>query len=125
MGLYAIANNQSGFLRWAYNSWNENPFYDTKYGVWPAGDCFLIYPGPRSSIRFERLREGIQDYEKIRILRQLATIETKQQSVKDAARELQKILSIIDFKAAQTEPASKQVNTVKASILKLSRLLSE
>jgi hypothetical protein len=33
----------------------------------------LIYPGPRSSIRFERLREGIQDYEKIRILRQALT----------------------------------------------------
>jgi hypothetical protein len=29
-----------------------------------------VYPGPRSSIRLERLREGIQDFEKIRILRE-------------------------------------------------------
>lgn len=29
----------------------------------------MVYPDGRSSIRFERLREGIQDAEKIRILR--------------------------------------------------------
>ena len=29
----------------------------------------MVYPGGRSSIRMERLVEGIQDFEKIRILR--------------------------------------------------------
>ena len=38
--------------------------------MWGAGDSFLIYPGFRSSVRFERLVEGIQDAEKIRILRE-------------------------------------------------------
>ena len=33
-----------------------------------AGDCYLVYPGS-SSIRWEHLVEGIQDAEKIRILR--------------------------------------------------------
>lgn len=33
---------------------------------------FLVYPGANSSIRFEKLREGIVDYEKMRILRALA-----------------------------------------------------
>ena len=40
--------------------------------TWPSGDCFLVYPGNRSSIRFERFREGIEDFEKIRLLREWA-----------------------------------------------------
>lgn len=127
MGLFAAAHNRSGFLRWAYNSWNENPFHDTKYWAksWAAGDCFMIYPGPRSSIRFERLREGIQDYEKIRILRQFVNDKSNNQNVKDAAQQLELSLAKIDYSAVQTEPASRQVNTVKASILKLSRVLGQ
>ncbi len=58
-----------GYLRWAYNSWTEDPLRDTRFRTWAAGDCYLIYPGARSSIRLEKLIEGIQDYEKIRILR--------------------------------------------------------
>ena len=85
----------------------------------------MIYPGPRSSIRFERLREGIQDYEKIRILRQFVNDKSNDQNVKDAAQELELSLAKIDFSAVQTEPASRQVNTVKASILKLSRVLGQ
>ena len=69
LGWYAAAKGYNGFLRWAYDSWTENPLYDTRFIKWPAGDCFLVYPGGRSSIRFERLREGIQDYEKLRIVR--------------------------------------------------------
>ncbi|HEX9511647.1 MAG TPA: DUF4091 domain-containing protein, partial [Puia sp.] len=38
---------------------------------WPAGDCYLVYPGANSCIRYEKLREGIVDYEKIRILKGL------------------------------------------------------
>jgi hypothetical protein len=68
MGWHADALGYSGFLRWAYNSWVEDPLYDTTHVNWTPGDCFLVYPGGRSSIRFERLREGIQDFEKIRIV---------------------------------------------------------
>jgi hypothetical protein len=32
-----------------------------------------VYPGNRSSVRFERLRDGIEDFEKIRLLREWAT----------------------------------------------------
>ena len=67
-GWFAAAMGFDGFLRWAYNSWVENPLKDSRFRTWPAGDTYLVYPGPRSSIRFEKLREGIQDYEKIKIL---------------------------------------------------------
>jgi len=70
IGWYSIAANFDGFLRWAYNSWVENPLQDSRFRAWPAGDTYLVYPDNRSSIRFETLREGIQDAEKIRILRE-------------------------------------------------------
>lgn len=65
----ALAIDCDGYLRWAYNSWPFDPLVDTRFREWPAGDCFMVYPGGRSSVRMEKLIEGIQDYEKARILR--------------------------------------------------------
>jgi hypothetical protein len=73
---YAAALGYDGFLRWAYDAWPEDPVRDARFGSWPAGDCFLVYPGANSSVRFEKLREGIVDYEKIRILRELVSAST-------------------------------------------------
>lgn len=70
MGWYAAAEGLDGFLRWNFIMWNKDPFATTDFGDWPSGDSLFVYPGPRSSIRLERLREGIQDFEKIRILRE-------------------------------------------------------
>lgn len=69
-GWYCVAAGYDGFLRWAYNSWVENPLTDSRFVTWPAGDTYIVYPDARSSMRFERLIEGIQDAEKIRILRE-------------------------------------------------------
>lgn len=72
LGLFAAAQGLDGYSRWAYNSWNKNPFETTDFVHWPSGDCFMVYPGNLSSIRFERLRDGFEDFEKIRILRERA-----------------------------------------------------
>lgn len=69
IGWYTMAADFDGFLRWAYNSWVKEPLSDSRFRTWPAGDTYIVYPDARSSIRFERLLEGIQDAEKIRILR--------------------------------------------------------
>jgi len=66
---YALAGGFDGVLRWAYNSWVENPLQDSRFRTWPAGDTYIVYPQNRSSIRFERMLEGIQDYEKVQVLR--------------------------------------------------------
>ena len=71
--LHAVAGGYDGYLRWAVNSWTADPLRDSRFRTWAAGDTYSIYPGPRSSIRFERLVEGIQDCEKIRILREELT----------------------------------------------------
>lgn len=67
--IHALAQDYDGVLRWAYNSWTAQPMRDTRFRSWPAGDTYLVYPGGRSSVRFERLVEGIQCCEKIRQLR--------------------------------------------------------
>ena len=69
IGWHTIGADFDGFLRWAYNSWVKEPLLDSRFRTWPAGDTYIVYPDGRSSIRFERLREGIQDFEKVRILR--------------------------------------------------------
>ncbi len=70
MGWHAAANGMDGFLRWAWDNWPANPALDSRHVRFPAGDTFLVYPGPLASIRMERLREGFVDFEKIRILQQ-------------------------------------------------------
>lgn len=126
LGHYAAAEGLSGFLRWAYNSWTEDPFIDTKYPPkgWPSGDCFLVYPGPRSSIRFERLREGIQDYEKVRILREMAGNDCRP-LVRQSLEKLNIQLSQYSYDAVQKMPAKIFVNQTKDAIEDLTRNLLE
>jgi hypothetical protein len=66
----------NGFLHWGFNYWNKlndesavNPFVDATAGSSPgipAGDPFVIYPGPDGrpldSIRWEVFAESLQDY---------------------------------------------------------------
>lgn len=68
LGWHALARGLDGYLRWAYNSWTVDPLKDTRFRTWPAGDCFVVYPDGRSSVHFEKLIEGIQDYEKAHIM---------------------------------------------------------
>ena len=69
LGWYGLACDYDGMLRWAYNSWPKDPVTDSRYGNWSSGDTYLVYPYMRSSIRFERLIDGIESAEKVRILR--------------------------------------------------------
>ncbi|MBR2497449.1 MAG: DUF4091 domain-containing protein, partial [Parabacteroides sp.] len=68
--IHALAGGYDGFLRWAIHSWVADPLRDSRFRSWGAGDTYTVYPGPRSSIRFERFTEGLQNCEKIRILRE-------------------------------------------------------
>ena len=71
--IHAVAGGYDGFLRWSINSWTADPLRDSRFRTWAAGDTYSIYPGPRSSIRFERLMEGLQDCAKIQVLREELT----------------------------------------------------
>lgn len=67
-GIYALAHDFDGYLRWAYNSWTADPENDARFRSWPAGDCYIVYPDGCSSVRFECAIDGIQCREKGRIL---------------------------------------------------------
>ena len=107
---YAAAQGYDGYLRWAYNSWVEKPLQDSRFRSWPSGDAFLIYPGARTSIRFERLREGIQDYEKIRILKEQWSNDPAGQ---EKLRELEEHLSNFVISNLSEVPAAQMINSGK------------
>lgn len=76
MGWYAAGNGYNGFLRWAFDYWRTGNPVDARDTGATAGDCHMVYylnntsdgNDVVASIRLCLLREGIQDYEKIRIL---------------------------------------------------------
>lgn len=70
----------AGFLRWAYDAWVEDPLDDTTHSKFEPGDCFLIYPDEktaqnpisRSSVRLERMAEGVRDVNKLAVIKKEA-----------------------------------------------------
>jgi hypothetical protein len=68
VGLDMAAFGMDGYLRWAVISWPLEPLLDSRFRTWPGGDTYMLYPGNRTSMRFERFVEGIQEYEKLKIL---------------------------------------------------------
>ncbi|MEQ6122490.1 glycoside hydrolase domain-containing protein [Reichenbachiella sp. MALMAid0571] len=66
----ALKYDIAGYLRWAYCSWPEDPFTNPVHN-YIQGDEYIVYPGkngPVSSIRWELMKEGIEDYELSRII---------------------------------------------------------
>ncbi|MCJ8165698.1 DUF4091 domain-containing protein [Pontibacter sp. E15-1] len=115
IGWYAAAQGFTGYLRWAYNSWVENPLQDSRFRTWPAGDTYQVYPGPLTSIRFEKLVVGIQDYEKIRLLRE----EFTRTGNRTKLQELDRILTAFEVKELDKTPAATTVGKAKAQLNKL------
>ncbi|MDR2919215.1 MAG: DUF4091 domain-containing protein [Tannerella sp.] len=109
LGWHAMAGDYDGYLRWAYNSWTEDPLRDTRFRTWAGGDCYLVYPGARSSIRMERLIEGIQDYEKIRILRQ----EFTEKGAKGKLKQLNDAVSKFSAESITPDNAAQMVTTAR------------
>ena len=74
LGWQLFAFNVHGFLHWGYNFYNNqgstraiDPFADTSVGgMFPAGDSFLVYPGPDGqpyeSIRFRVFASAMADH---------------------------------------------------------------
>ena len=92
---------------------------DSRFRSWPAGDTYLVYPDARSSIRFERMREGVQDFEKIRIIK--AMMEGKgNTALMDSLNSHLRQFKISNLKNTS---ASDMVNTGKELINEISREL--
>lgn len=105
IALEALAKDLDGYLRWAYNSWTVTPEDDSRFTAWPAGDTYVIYPFSISSIRWERLVQGIQQFEKYKIL----LAEAKAKGNASRVKALEKLLKSIDIKKISTD-SEKMVN---------------
>lgn len=99
IALEALKKGLDGYLRWAYNSWTVSPEEDSRFTAWPAGDTYVIYPFSISSIRWERLVQGIQLFEKYKIRLAAAKAEGNAEHV----TELEKLLEDIDLKKISTD----------------------
>lgn len=109
LGWHAAAKGYTGYLFWAYNTWVKDPLHDSRFRSWPSGTCYQFYPGPRTSIRFEKLIEGIQDFEKIRILRENFSKEGNAEKIK----ELDNMLSTFKIGKLDTIPAADMLGNAK------------
>jgi hypothetical protein len=106
MSFYSSKKHLDGYLRWAYNSWPLEPLLDSRFRTWAAGDTYLVYPGARSCIRFERLIEGVQAHEKINILRQ----EFEKKGDKAGLKKIEKMLAPFNLGDMPEIPAAVTVN---------------
>lgn len=113
----------NGFEYWSPNSWGTNS--QKKDQKWPNapwvanafgrynGDGYLVYPGadgkPYSSIRFEAMRDGLEDYEYLWTLNDLlsrAQAAGKSDPAMDAARKLLTIDELVKATGAyDADPA--------------------
>ncbi len=109
---YAAKENLDGYLRWALNSWTLEPLLDSRFVTWAAGDTYLIYPMGRSSIRFERLIEGIQFYEKIRLLKE----EFQKSNNIIALKKIDEVLQHFDERNLPKIPAAKVIREARETI---------
>jgi hypothetical protein len=66
----------SGYLHWGLLCWTDDPFKSAISGGLPPGDAWIVYPGssgPLDSLRWETLRDGLEDYEYLWLLTAQAT----------------------------------------------------
>jgi hypothetical protein len=94
----------TGYLHWGWNQWTEDPFKDVGMHI---GDGWHVYPskdGVLNSLRWEEMRNGIQDYECFMML------ENKICSLKDS---LGKRAEWVDPKQRGHEIAGKVIMTIE------------
>jgi hypothetical protein len=89
----------TGFLHWGYNFYNSqyslaalNPYLFTDAdGAFPAGDAFLVYPGPdgrpEASVRLKVFAQALSDLAALQLLEQLTSRETVVDLIQDQIAE--------------------------------------
>lgn len=110
---FVYLNGLDGLYYAGYNSWGDDPHIDSRTTIKPSGADFLVYPNAKSSIRFERLIEGIQDYEKVRLLQNNLSVEQNEA--------LNMALSHFSLSDLKTEPANVAVDQVRSVLYNLSK----
>lgn len=74
--MFSAAQGATGYMRWAFDAWVEDPLRDVTHWAFEAGDTALIYPDEtdvtnpvsKSSVRLEKMAEGIRDVNKLYLM---------------------------------------------------------
>lgn len=111
--LHCTVSGHDGYLHWSWSNWTDDPLHDSRFKLFAPGDTYFIYPDAKSSVRFERLIEGIQLSEKVRLLRE----EFIAQNKADALAELNDALMIVaQPRPRRNAPTSQQIDSINALI---------
>lgn len=105
----ALKYDVDGYVRWAFNSWTEDPYKQPVYN-YIQGDDYMIYPGkqgPVSSIRWELLKEGVEDYELVTQLIQQNKVNRED------------YLKAIDLATRSEDGRKKNVNDIREALNRL------
>ena len=95
--------------------YKENPLLDSRFRTWPAGDTYIVYSNARSSIRYERMLEGLQDYAKIQIVKKALKDKGDEVNLKRLEQAIQK-LKVVE----RTATWNQYLNEAKALLNELS-----
>jgi len=116
----------NGYLRWAYQSWPEAVWQQPRFR-WHSGDNYFVYPGengPISSTRWELLRQGVQDFEALHLLKtRLGELKTQPERSQEAAK-LEKSMQEIVAGAIDRDDCE-NIPDVGAARRRINRLLAE
>ena len=128
MPWYALARGHDGHLRWAFDNWKALDPLDLRDGAHTAGDFSFVYRSSNGadmtllpSVRSELLRDGIEDYEKLRILDE--TIRRCERQ--DLSSELRQLIGNFTTDALLAGEARELVSGARQSLDELSRRLLE
>ncbi|WP_185969062.1 DUF4091 domain-containing protein [Carboxylicivirga sp. M1479] len=120
LGWYAAAQGLDGIHVEGLNTWGANPLTEARLSKYSSGSNYLIYPKARSSIRFELLIEGIQDFEKIQILKE-EYLETESEINRKQLELIDELLSDFVIDRIPREDAAHMVDNGKALLKQLSQ----
>jgi hypothetical protein len=98
-----------GFLHWGLNYWMGAPNGDpwkNAYGAYVGGDMWIIWPGYKKvypSIRLAAMRDGIRDYELLRMVGAKSESEAKQICRSEVTDTFHYSTDVAKFRAARKE----------------------
>ncbi len=100
------AEEITGFLYWATNYWEKDPWLDSLTYEGGNGDGSLVYPGPDGpvdSLRWETVRDGIEDYDYLAQLEMLAREARDEGRCAELREQAARLLDVGDVTRSYTE----------------------
>lgn len=120
-----------GFLYWATTYWEKDPWRDPLTYPGGNGDGSLVYPGPDGpvdSLRWETIRDGIEDYDYLKLLERLVHRAIDEKRLHELRKRAEEALNVSpvtrSFTDYSTSPATIEAHRAKVAIL-IERLKSE